>query len=779
MNFSSKARTIEKLSPLLKKSKVLPVFIFNIESFKSSRLELLEKIQEFFSEDLLIVRSSACNEDTDESSKAGHFESVLNVERLDNQKLFDAINKVISSFDYNQKNEIFIQPMLQKMKICGVGFTSDIDTLAPYYIINYDDFGSPDLVTSGRKGNLKTFVSLKNTDTNHSPLIIQKLKNSFKELEDLFENNFLDIEFGVNSKEEIFIFQVRPIVTKNKENNYELNLNKALFKVEKKLEKLSSPHPNLYGDSAIFGVMPDWNPAEIIGVKPRRLSLSLYKEFITDNIWAYQRDNYGYLNLRSHPLIVSFLGVPYIDVRVDFNSFIPKNLADNTARKLVEFYLKKLSDSPNLHDKIEFKIVHSCYYFNLEEKLQELYQNGFNNKEIDEIKKSLLQLTNKIIDPNFGHYKKDLSKVNELVVKKEQILHSDLSRIDKIYWLAEYCKRYGTLPFAGIARAAFISTQILNSLREMEVISSNDYNRFLSSLNTITSEMEGDLNDLYSNIISKEEFLKKYGHLRPGTYDILSLRYDENFENYFSKIYTNKKRKITFSFTKEHKAKIEDLISKSELEITYSELIQFIKESIEAREYAKFIFTSTLSDIINLIKELGSSVNKSRDEMSHVDFKTILNLYNDLDHHSIDEIFDADIHKFKMLNTITNSVKLPSLILKPQDIYSYSLIIEEPNFISIKKIQSSKVLEKNISSSNLENKIVMIQSADPGYDYLFSKKIGGLITQYGGANSHMAVRCAELGIPAVIGAGESNFEVWSKANILEIDAIGKNVKVIS
>ena len=53
----------------------------------------------------------------------------------------------------------------------------------------------------------------------------------------------------------------------------------------------------------------------------------------------------------------------------------------------------------------------------------------------------------------------------------------------------------------------------------------------------------------------------------------------------------------------------------------------------------------------------------------------------------------------------------------------------------------------------LKNKIIMIKSADPGYDYLFSKKISGLITQYGGANSHMAVRCAELGIPAVIGVG--------------------------
>jgi glutamine kinase len=779
LNFSSKARTIEKLSPLLKHSKVLPAFIFNIDSFKSNRLELLKKIQEFFSEDLLIVRSSAFDEDSDESSMAGHFDSVLNVDRLDNIKLSDAIDKVISSFDSNKKNEIFIQPMLQKMYICGVAFTSDIDTLAPYYVINYDDSGSPDSVTSGKRGNLKTYIHLKENKDDVPPPVIQKLIRAFNELEKIFENNFLDIEFGVNNNKEIFIFQVRPIVTKNKSNNYKLNLNEALFKVEKKIEKLSSPHPNLYGESAIFGVMPDWNPAEIIGIKPRRLSLSLYKEFITDNIWAYQRDNYGYLNLRSHPLLVSFLGVPYIDVRVDFNSFIPKNLAHKTARKLVEFYLKKLSDSPNLHDKVEFKIVHSCYYFNLEEKLKELNQNGFNKNEIYEIKESLLQLTNKIIDPNFGHYKKDLSKINELVVKKEEIRLSNLSQIDKIYWLTEYCKRYGTLPFAGIARAAFISTQILNSLQEMEVISSNDYNSFLGSLNTITSEMEGDLSDLFSNKISKAEFLKKYGHLRPGTYDILSLRYDENFENYFSKTNKNKKRKVFFSLTKEHKTKIEALISKSGLEISYSELIKFIKESIEAREYAKFIFTSTLSDIINLIHELGSSVNKSRDEMSHIDFKTILNLYNDLDHQFLDEIFDADISKFKSLYNYTNSVKLPSLILNPKDIYSHSLIFEEPNFISTNKIQASKVLEIDFQNTELVNKIVMIQSADPGYDYLFSKKIGGLITQYGGANSHMAVRCAELGIPAVIGAGESNFKVWSKANILEIDAIGKFVKIIS
>ena len=35
--------------------------------------------------------------------------------------------------------------------------------------------------------------------------------------------------------------------------------------------------------------MPDWNPAEIIGIKPKPLALSLYKGLITDSIWSQQR----------------------------------------------------------------------------------------------------------------------------------------------------------------------------------------------------------------------------------------------------------------------------------------------------------------------------------------------------------------------------------------------------------------------------------------------------------------------------------------------------------
>ena len=35
------------------------------------------------------------------------------------------------------------------------------------------------------------------------------------------------------------------------------------------------------GRRTVYGVMPDWNPAEIIGIRPKPLSLSLYR-IVTD-----------------------------------------------------------------------------------------------------------------------------------------------------------------------------------------------------------------------------------------------------------------------------------------------------------------------------------------------------------------------------------------------------------------------------------------------------------------------------------------------------------------
>ena len=73
------------------------------------------------------------------------------------------------------------------------------------------------------------------------------------------------------------------------------------------MQRDMKPKPYLLGEKTIYGVMPDWNPAEILGTRPKPLALSLYRELVTDSIWAYQRHNYGYKNLRSCILMPHFL----------------------------------------------------------------------------------------------------------------------------------------------------------------------------------------------------------------------------------------------------------------------------------------------------------------------------------------------------------------------------------------------------------------------------------------------------------------------------------------
>ena len=778
MILRTKAETLLELKDKLESAKVLPVFLIRAKDWKKNRNKIVQEIsQESWATEKLIVRSSALNEDSETESMAGKYESILNVDIGVN--LNDAVDEVFHSFgEFNGDDICFIQPMLPTVKRSGVCFTRDPSNSAHYYVINFDDTsGKTDTVTGGMAGDLKTLLVAKTINEPPKEQWVNSLINLCRELEKKYATQNLDIEFGFDEYENLYLFQVRPLILKTCE---EISLEKQytiLRQIKNKVASLSKPFPYLAGKKSILGVMPDWNPAEIIGVRPRPFALSLYKEFITDGVWAESRSRYGYRNLRGFPLLIDLGGIPFIDVRASFNSFVPKSLDKKIADKLIEYYITQLEKDPRNHDKVEFEVIFSCYTFDLDKRLRVLLKNGFSKSEIAEIKKSLLDLTNNVIHGQNGMWKQDEKLISELIDRQSEILNSSLNEIEKMYWLTEDCKRYGTLPFAGLARAGFIAVTMLKSLVREGFLEETDYHDFLNSLEVVNSQMANDL-----QCADKKDFLKKYGHLRPGTYDILSDRYDQSPDKYFtfgerkdpSEI---KNSKASFGLSLQKMNKIKELIEEHQIDQDVVDLFNFFKGAIEGREYSKFIFTKSLSEVMRLFESLGEKFNFSKDDISYADISIVKRLYSSTERY-VPSMNDSIMRGRKRYSLVTQNTTLPPLIVSPEDVEIFYLPEEEPNYITLKKTTSEIINIVEGDKIKLRGKILMIPNADPGFDWIFTHEISGFITMYGGVNSHMAIRAQELGIPAVIGAGELLYKRWEKAHTLSIDCANKQVQII-
>ena len=138
------------------------------------------------------------------------------------------------------------------------------------------------------------------------------------------------------------------------------------------------------------------------------------------------------------------------------------------------------------------------------------------------------------------------------------------------------------------------------------------------------------------------------------------------------------------------------------------------------------------------------------------------------------EMLLRSIEHGKALHDHTCKLSLPPLIASTEDLWGFQWPEASPNFITQKEViaEVSEIKDKNA----LTGKIVCIPNADPGFDWLFSRSISGLVTTWGGANSHMAIRCLELNIPAIIGLGTRDFDKVKNMKTIEYDCEQKTFK---
>ena len=775
----TKAETLGRLKNLLQKAEILDQVSFTLDYWKQNSEKILDEVASKFPNDNLVVRSSALSEDAFTHSNAGCYESVLDVSH--GKELRNAINLVINSYtNPEDADQVLVQPMLSGVSISGVIFTRTLEYGAPWYVVNYETSGSTDAITSGISNNYKTTYVRRDTEIVKNKIGDNRLLNliyTVKEIEGLLEYDDLDIEFAIDQNQNVYILQVRPIAVSRQQKEFNDKSYYELVDLSKDRwisHKVASPHfPQ--GAQPLFGIMPDWNPAEIIGTVPTALSSSLYQYLIMDEIWATQRAEYGYNDVRPAKLLEDFCGHSFVDVRASFASFIPRSLGADISSKLLKFYTERLVSNPSSHDKVEFDIVATCLAPSFDVWRHRFLSSGlFSDKEVKKIENALRNISIQA----FSRTSSDLKTNEELSSRYRKIIaQPEINPINRAWLLLEDCKRFGTLPFAHLARSGFVAITLLREAVEIGVLSPEARDSFMSSIKTVSHDLTEDGQKVKEGILSWNKFVDSYGHLRPGTYDITSPRYDSDTDKYLKPLTLNSPNISTsdneiINPWENEKKEFCKLLSRIGLPSEQEVVETFLRDAIEGREDSKFIFTRNLSAALESINDAGEELGLSREQLSHISIHDIFGLRNTIkSKNDLKNQMSLIASQNERLHNLSKGIPLPFLITALDEFDCFTSGSERANFVGSKTVIAN-IYDLSVNAaedlSSLKGMIIMIPQADPGYDWLFGHEIAGLITMFGGANSHMAIRAAEFGLPAAIGIGERKYVELSKSKLVQL-----------
>ncbi|MBF6370349.1 phosphoenolpyruvate synthase [Nocardia puris] len=778
----TKAETLQALAPLIADAAtVLPLMMFTVVRWQRERAAVLDELQgHTWASGPVIVRSSALDEDTPTCAQAGRYTSVPAV--VGREPIAAAVDEVVGSYGdrgarvVDPYDQILIQPMLDGVVCSGVAFTGDPATGAPYFVANYHLGRDTAAVTAGTAAtDLHTFYAWNESTVPSGDPRLDRLRKLAAELELVTGFRPLDIEFAFDATDTLYLLQVRRLSAPPADPAGVAAHHDALEAVAARL-RAGTVHPVLLGDRIVLGVMPDWNPAEIIGIRPRQLALSLYRRLITDSVWAASRARWGYRDVQGCPLMHDFHGLPYIDVRASFNSLLPADLPQDLAARIVTVQLDRLVADPTLHDRVEFDIALSCATLDTGDQSRARLGDALSKKEHATLGSSLRRLTNRMLAPAHRARRDELAWLRTLDVRRDRINQVDLDPVTRARWLLRDCARYGTPAFAGHARLGFVAVELLRSIERAGILTGAEVEAFLAGLDTVTNTMMRERTE-----VEWHEFLARYGHLRPGTYDICSQRYDQAPELYFTEppVRQQYSRPEPIELSPAQVRALDDAASAAGFGYSGQEVLTFIAAGIIGREQAKFAFTRQLSDALAALAQAGAERGLSVEDCSYLDIGILDDLYQSTA--VTPARLREEVARAREAHALTQRIVLPPLLVEPEQVFAFHQPPSVASFIGHRTVIAPVVVVESSDGGedSLKGKILLLPSGDPGYDWIYSHPIAGLITAYGGVNSHMAIRAHQTRVPAVLGVGETTYQALRGARIVCIDATNHRIDILA
>lgn len=753
---TGKSATLRWLAPFLRTGSIPDFVTIAVDEWARNRAASLARCAVRFGALPLAVRSDAKSEDGFMASQAGAHLTLLNVTQSD---LGQAVDKVAARL-LATGDQVLVQAMAPAVALAGVASTHRIADGAPWYCIEMAPQDTA-AVTGGRAngrqlailrdraGELEAYAQ----DKDPVRLILSLLR----EVERLLDGKPLEIEFalgGVSEQsQQVFLLQARPIAAAARWP--------AVAGASPSLPPLDflhcvDPFPEVAGQRTLLSLMSDWNPVELLGNHPRPLALSLFEHLIADGVWWRARSRLGYVKAPADDvgLLRVLRGRPFVDVRRSANSLLPQGLSMEIRGALVDAWLMRLQAEPELHDKVEFQVFRTVRDFVPITQLHGRAADGLATQQRMAWEAALGDLSRSIIDTGArGPLERCVAEIHRL--QREPL---DGRRWPDLLALA----RRGTFEFSVLARIAFAADAQLRSAVFRGALCPDRVNALMQAgrsmpvwhaAQTGASDADGSP-----------------GHLRAGTFDITQPTWAASD---FQVNAQAQHRPMTFSLHASERRALQSLLREAGFSVDAVDWLKFVQRSRQAREWAKFVFSRHLSAALEGIATELQACALDREHASWVSL-TQLQKNFELGPAVRRTRLAALASEARQRHEADRQVIVSPVLRGDRDRLMADSLGVVPNFVGRRRANGPLVAladPRPLNDGSLRNMIVVIGQADPGFDWLFECGIAGLITAWGGANSHMAIRCAECGLTAAIGCGEAVYARAAIARHAHIDPV--------
>ncbi len=737
---ASKATWLARVRDSSLRHCVPPFHVFTVGDWSNDCEYCLDLIQKKFRSHLVAVRSSRTGECAGVSAQAGRYRSFGAIDSNDRDALRDSVNSVITSYiDVEVDDEVLIQTWVSEA-IAIIGATSaSAGQYAGTASISYRVGNETHAITAGWTNTQRFWLATGTNTRTDWPSAVRRAFSLLSRLENVLATKALELEIAVDHVGRLRLLQVSPSTRLQNRVN-DASICKVLTRVENDYGKRLQPRTGELGRNTLFGLMPDWNPAELIGEHPRALAVTLFHALITRGAWREARIELGYRHTKIHSLMAPIAGRPYIDVRASLNSLIPGTLSSDLALPVIDASIRKLREQPALHDRIETELQPTCIGF-ANEWRQQLLEAGLNRAE-----QRTWEVALKTLELKWTKQPTHKTSIRLLDAALEKIMQAITNERHDVHALVNCLKLIETelaLPFAVHARLAFIARFQLTSLVRADAL------------------CESRLNDLFNSVSATRSpagvSANASGTQRPSTFDI---RVPPIRANVMHTRHVNS----LFNLTERERCDIERLFKSHNHATDADAWIVLSQQRIELREHSKYVLSAALSHWFSALTQWGNFQEFDADALSHLSIKS-LKTYRDTVQ------LRQHVAAGRKQHEQDHRIRMPVLITHRRDLRANVDCASRPTFFGRGRVSGQvQVIDRFTKRTTLGVGIVVLtRAADPGFDWIFDYPIAALVTCFGGPHSHMAIRCNELALPCVLGCGDTTYDTLMAAHCISID----------